>query len=269
MQYRLIPVGTTPRIARRLAPLGTALGVALSVTLSALAPAPAHAAEAAEERVQVADAFIELHTGPGRGYPVFHVAAREEWVAITLRRTDWFKVRTAGGKEGWVQREQMERTLTEAGSSKTFRDVAVDDYLRRRVELGAAWGAFKSEPMLKAWTAWRFSDSLNVEATVGQVQGVFSGTTLWHINVNAEPWSDQRISPFLGVGLGKFKNVPNTSLVGAQTTSANLANAALGVRYYLSERFVLRADYTIYTALLNDTKSTEYRAFSAGLSFFF
>ena len=255
MQHRLTPA------LRCIAPLCLALG--------ALAALPAYAADAPEERVQVADAFIELHTGPGRGYPVFHVAAREDWVAITLRRTDWFKVRTASGKEGWVQRAQMERTLTEAGSSKTFRDVAVDDYLRRRVELGAAWGAFKSEPMLKAWTAWRFSDSLNVEATVGQVQGVFSGTTLWHVNVNAEPWSDQRISPFFGVGLGKFKNVPNTSLVGAATTNANLANAALGVRYYLSERFVLRADYTVYTALLNDAKSTEYRAFSAGLSFFF
>ena len=48
-----------------------------------------------------------------------------------------------------------------------------------------------------------------------------------------------------------------------------LANASVGVRYYLTERFVLRADYSIYTAFLNDTRSAEYRALTGGLSFFF
>ena len=54
------------------------------------------------ERVQVTDPFIELHTFPGRGYPVFYVAARGEWISIELRHTDWYKVRTATGKVGWV-----------------------------------------------------------------------------------------------------------------------------------------------------------------------
>ena len=48
---------------------------------------------------------------------------------------------------------------------------------------------------------------------MGQVQGVFAGTDFWHLGVNAEPWSDKRLSPFIGIGLGKFKNIPNTSLV--------------------------------------------------------
>jgi len=101
------------------------------------------------------------------------------------------------------------------------------------------------------------------------VQGVFSGTDFWHVNVLSEPWSDQRISPFFGVGLGKFKNIPNPSLVGASPTDAQLANASFGVRYYLTERFVLRGDYTFYTAFVSDTRSLEYRAVTAGLSFFF
>jgi hypothetical protein len=41
------------------------------------------------------------------------------------------------------------------------------------------------------------------------------------------------------------------------------------VRYYLSERFVMSADYALYTAFLSDQRSTEYRAWTAGLSFFF
>jgi uncharacterized protein YraI len=52
--------------------------------------------------LQIADPYIELRTGPGRGYPVFFVAARDEWIEIELRHTDWFSVRTEGGKLGWV-----------------------------------------------------------------------------------------------------------------------------------------------------------------------
>lgn len=237
--------------------------------------AAAHAAEAepvkdaTSERLQVTDPFIELRTGPGRGYPVQFVAERQEWISIDLRSTDWYKVRTENGRIGWVHREQLATTLTVAGGVKTFRELLVDDYLHRRVELGAAWGQFKSEPMLKIWSAYRVSETLSVEGTIGQVQGVFSGTDFWHINLQVEPWSDQRWSPFFTVGLGKFKNVPNPSLIGAETVNANLANAGIGLRYYLSDRFVLRADYTLYTAFVADSRSIEYRALTAGISFFF
>jgi Bacterial SH3 domain len=249
---------------------GTPLLAALACTVACtLATAPARADEPAAERVQVAGPYLELRTGAGRGYPVFFVAERGEWIEIELRHTDWFRVRTAGGKQGWVVREQLETTLTEAGGQKTFRDVLLDDYLKRRVELGAAWGRFKGEPMLKMWTGVKFSSAVGAELTVGQVQGLFSGTDFWHVNLTSEPWSDQRLSPFFGVGLGKFKNIPNSTLVSAITTNAKLADAVVGLRYHLSDRFVVRGDYTFHTAFLSDTRNGEYRAFTLGLSFFF
>lgn len=239
--------------------------------LALLVPAHAQSPAAAvtSERLTVADPFLEMRTGPGRGYPVFFVVARGHAVVVELRHTDWYKVRAEAGQLGWVHRSQLESTLTVAGSSKTFRDIALDDYLSRRVQMGGAWGRFKSEPMLKLWTSYKLSDTLSVEGDVGQVQGVFSGTNFWHVSLHSEPWSDQRLSPFFGVGLGQFKNFPNQSLVGATTTDAKLAHAIVGARYYLSERFVLRADWSIYTAFVSDQRSTEYRAITAGVSFFF
>ncbi len=235
----------------------------------AAVPATASPVSKSAERLQITEAYIELRTGPGRGFPVFFVAGRDEWIEIELRHTDWYKVRTDGGKIGWVNRQQLESTLTAAGNRKSFRDILLDDYLTRRVQMGAAWGHFKTEPMLKLWSSYRLSETLSVEGTLGQVQGVFSGTDFWHINLLAEPWSDRRFSPFAGIGFGKFKNFPNLSLIGAQTTDAKLANGVVGVRYHLSDRFVVRADYSLYTAFVADTHSAEYRAFTVGISFFF
>ena len=154
-------------------------------------------------------------------------------------------------------------------TAKTFRDLLLDDYLGRKVELGAGWGRFKGEPMLRLGLQVRLADTVATEFTVGQVQGLFSGTDFWHISLVSEPWSDRRFSPYVAVGLGKFKNIPNSSLVDATTTNAKLAHASLGLRWHMTERFTARLDYTLYTAFVSDTRSTEYRSVTAGLGFFF
>ena len=105
--------------------------------------------------------------------------------------------------------------------------------------------------------------------SLGQVQGLFSGSDFWALSLTSEPWSDRRFSPFLSVGLGKFRNIPNTSLVSAATSDAKLAHATLGLRWHLGERFVARVDASLYTAFVADNRSAEYRAFTAGIAFFF
>ena len=262
------PARAADEAAAPAAPDAAASSAAMAAPAATLTPATTPA-PSEDGRLQITEPYLELRTGPGRGFPIFFVAGRDEWISIELRHTDWYKIRTDGGKIGWVNRSQLESTLTAAGARKSFRDILLDDYLTRRVQLGAAWGHFKSEPMLKLWGSYRLSETLSVEATLGQVQGLFSGTDFWHVNLVAEPWSDQRLSPFAGIGFGKFKNIPNQSLVGAQTTDAKLANGIVGLRYHLTDRFVLQADYALYTAFVADTHSAEYRAFTLGISFFF
>jgi hypothetical protein len=251
----------------------------LTPTASTPAPTPAplpqppaallQGAGKRSEPLRVADPFLEMHTGPGRGYPVFYVVERGQWVLVELRRTDWFQVRTERGQVGWVPRRQLEATLTEAGEAKSLRDIIVDDYLSRRVEFGGAYGRFKKEPMLKLWLQVRLADTVGVELSGGQVQGVFSGTDFWALSVTGEPWSDRRLSPFVSVGIGGFRNIPNLSLVNADATNARLAHGTLGVRWYITERFVARLDASLYTSMVSDQRSIEYRAFTGGLAFFF
>jgi hypothetical protein len=222
----------------------------------------------------VADPFLQLHTGAGRGFPVFFVVTRGQQVRIVMRSTDWYQVKLepapqSGDVIGWVHRRQLQTTLTAAGTPTPFRDLAIDDYLARRLFMGGAWGRFDSAPMLKLSAGYKLSDTLSLQADVGQVQGRFSGTNFWHLGLHTEPWSDRRLSPFLGIALGNFKNFPNATLVGAAVTDAKLAQAVVGARYYLSDRFVLQADWSLYTAMVSDQRSTEYRAFTAGVAFFF
>lgn len=251
--------------AARVRALASAMLAVFAALLLMAWAAPARA----EDRVQIADPYIELRTGPGRGYPIFLVAERHEWIEIELRHTDWYRVRTEKGRIGWVHRDQLATTLTESGQQRTFREVVLDDYLHRRLEMGAAYGHFKSDPMLKAWLSYNVTDALALEATVGQVQGEFSGTDFWHMNLLIEPWTEWRLAPFLGIGVGRLMNVPNASLVAAQKTNANMADAMVGLRFHISERFVARVDYTMYTSFISDSKTDQYRAITAGLSFFF
>jgi hypothetical protein len=220
-------------------------------------------------QVALSDPFVELHTGPGRGYPVFHVAARGERVSLLLAHTSWVKLRTASGREGWASRESLRGTLVAAGVAPGLMQRWSDRWLQDRLALGAAWGRFQSQPMLRLAARYRFGEALGLEASAGQVQGLYSGTDFWQLDATVEPMSDRDWSPTFAVGIGRFRNIPNASLVEQGQTNANLAHAAVGVRWRFGSRYEVRADWSLYTALLSEQRSREYRALTLGLSFFF
>ena len=90
--------------------------------------------------VVVADPYIEMHTGAGRGYPIFYVAGEGDEITVLKRRTDWYKVRLARGsyqiKEGWVHVDQMRYTLDLQGEPVEFADYTMDNFSGRRWETG-------------------------------------------------------------------------------------------------------------------------------------
>ena len=52
--------------------------------------------------VIVVEPYVEMHTGPGRGYPVFYVAEQGSSIKIIKRRTHWFLVETDQGTRSRV-----------------------------------------------------------------------------------------------------------------------------------------------------------------------
>ncbi len=233
-----------------------------------LAAAPVYGADDVV-RTQVVEPYLNLHTGPGRGFPVTQVIERGAQIEILKRKTDWFKVRTSQGKEGWVSREQIESTVTEAGAPIRMRDVLFEDYRSRRFEVGFAGGLLESDSFMMVRAGYRFHENLTGEITLGQVTGDFSSSTLYYAAVLSEPFPEWRFSPFFSLGLGRFHNTPKATLVGAFDTESNLANAAVGVRVYLTRRFVVRTDYRRHVVFVDQSRINEYNEASLGISFFF
>ena len=231
----------------------------------------AHAAGAEREprEVTIADAYIELHTGPGRGYPVFFVAERGEQIALLKRRTEWFKVQVARGQEGWVHFEQLATTLELDGEPFDLPALGFSEYAARRWEVGALYGDFGGANVIAAYGSRSFTPNLSGELWVSQALGRFSDSTMATVNIVHLMYPDWRASPYFTLGAGVINAEPKATLVATADRTDSLATAGAGVRMYLTRRFVFRAEYKAHVVFTSRNDNEEVREWKAGFSFFF
>jgi uncharacterized protein YgiM (DUF1202 family) len=219
--------------------------------------------------VSVEDAFIELHTGPGRGYPVFYVAERGETISVLRRRTDWFQVQVPRGEEGWVHLEQIARTLGMDGEAFEVPDFSIDNYTARRWEVGVQYGDFGGANVISAYGGYGLTENLQLELWVGQALGRFSDSKLVNVNITHLMFPDRRATPLFTLGAGTIDTSPKATLVATTDRRDSMAHAGLGVRTYLTRRFVFRAEYKAYVVFTSRDDNEEVREWKAGFSFFF
>ncbi|WP_455220418.1 hypothetical protein [Kaarinaea lacus] len=232
-----------------------------------------HLAAADEDlvRLQVDEPFIELHTGPGRGFPVFHVVERHDWIDIIKRRTDWFRVRTEDGKEGWAYIEQMELTLALPGRRTEFAQVKQEDFLNRRYEFGAMAGDLEGAALMSMYAGLNMSRNLSAELELSQASGTYTNSFLLMANILSNPFPHWRVSPFFSLGGGVFRNEPKGTFVRYETTDDAAASVGFGFRLYLTRRFVFRAEAKEVLVFIDDYEDNngEFFEWKAGFSFFF
>ena len=221
-------------------------------------------------QIKVSEPLLDLHTGPGRGYPIFYVAERGETVQILERRTEWFKVRTERQKEGWVSREQMEKTVMAEGVQQDLRDAVLNDFLHRRWEVGFAFGRFDGDPSINLRAAYHITDNLASEFAISQIAGSYSDSRMYTLNLMLQPYTDTRFSPYFTIGGGMFENRNRGSLVGSTSDiTSSTANAGLGLRVYLARNFIARIDYRHHMSMTNVQTDDRFDEMLAGFSFFF
>jgi hypothetical protein len=241
--------------------------LALVLVLQALLlGAGAHAAGAGVELV-VTEPYLEMHTGPGRGYPVFYVIGRGETVVVLYSRTDWYRVRAPRGQEGWVRREDLRRTETADGGPAPI--VPYPDFTSHRWELGAGYGIYNRENLVTVYTDFGFTNSLDIELVLQQAFGTIDSRLIGTIGIRNTVLPEWRwFSPTIGIGTG-YQRISSIAPPAPLEAGNQLAYASLGARGFITRRFMWRFDWRTYVVFNNVNKTEELEEWKFGLAVFF
>ncbi len=257
---------TTPST---LQPIKSVIAACLcAVVLQLFLTAPLQAAD--EYRtVTIADPYLELRTGPARGYPIFHVVDRGETVDIIKQRTDWFLVRAENGKEGWVDRAQMEKTLQPDGEQVSFRRATIEDFTNARWETGLLAGDFGGANIISMYGSYSLNPHVAVELWGSQILGNFSNSWMASVNVVHETWPEWRISPFFTLGAGAIHTKPKSTIIQGDDRTDQIGHVGGGFRVYVMRRFLVRAEYKSYVVFTSRDENEEVEEWKVGFAFFF
>lgn len=217
----------------------------------------------------VTEPFLELHTGPGRGYPVAEVVARGESVDVLFRRTEWFRVRTERGVEGWAAERALLSTTLANGSPFTFERGDRHGFQAHRWEGGILTGDYAGATLVEGFMARSLTDNLKVELYAGQFLGNLSNGYVADLGLNHVFMPNWRISPFVTLGTGVEHTEPKATLVRPRNQNYQTAYAGVGARYYLTRRFFLRAEYRHHTVFTKSDANEVKQEWKIGFAFFY
>jgi len=212
--------------------------------------------------LSVIDTYLELHSGPGRGYPIFHVIEQGDRVRVITRRTNWFYVSDRRGRQGWVKQEGLARTLAPTGLPAALPNTTHGDFLNQQGRVGLAFGKQESADTANIMAGYRLHPVAGIEAEYGQFFGQLNEGYMYGASLILEPlqmWEfsqDWPFTPFLSWGIGQ--QVWETKKKGqvGQDPSVELDYkfAGFGLHYYVGFNFVIRGEYR---NLLLDNRNNE------------
>ena len=220
-------------------------------------------------QVFVVSPYLELHTGPGRGYPVFDVVDRDGSVDVLAHYTEWFKVRTERDVVGWVSERDMAHTVLADGSAFTFERGDRAGFTSHRFETGMFAGEYGGATLISAYSSFSFNSQLALELSVGQFLGNASNGVVGDIGLTHVFLPEWRWSPFVMLGTGIVHTEPKATLVQPLNRTEQTAYVGGGVRYYLTRRFFLRAEYKNHIVFTKLNSNEEVDEWKLGFAFFY
>lgn len=226
---------------------------------------------AAAVTATVADPYLELHTGPGRGYPVFYVVERGEQIRIDKRRTDWLQVETLGrrSQRGWVNLSQIKGTVDAGGALLTFEGTSLADVADRRWEWSTSGGDFGGASAISTAIAYRFTPNIGLQLQATQILGEYSDGKMLTLSLQESPFPNWRVSPWFQLGAGVLHTSPHATLVQSMDRTDHTLDVGAGVNVYLARRFILFMDYRYHNVLTTRKNNQEISEWKVGLNIFF
>jgi hypothetical protein len=218
---------------------------------------------------RIVEPFLEIHTGPGKAYPVFYISEKGESITVLKRRGDWYKVLLANGKIGWAERKEMEKTLLVAGYSFTWIDRLYDRVLSGRLHLGWSAGTFGGDSALYLRTRYGWTEELALEGGAGFVSGDLGSIQIYHGGILLSPWRNRWFSLWGTLGGGMVHVEPTGLLIQVEGGSYPEAHAGVGFILPLLGSVAARGDFRNFTLFMSPDRTREFQEYSLGLQFQF
>lgn len=217
----------------------------------------------------VVEAYIEMRTQPGRGYPVFYIAERGETIQLLKQRTDWIKIRNERGTEGWAHVNDIGRTEGQDGEILALHAPNLESFSNRDWEFGFMVGDFDSTDAVTAYLGWHFTRNLSVELAATENFGDFSDGKMATVSIVHQMFPQWRYSPFLTIGGGIRETNPRSTLVSTEDRTDNTASVGAGIRIHLTRRLLLRLQYKHYVVITDRDDDEEVDEWKIGISAFY
>ncbi|MBS0398950.1 MAG: SH3 domain-containing protein [Proteobacteria bacterium] len=215
----------------------------------------------------VTEPYVEMHSGPGRGYPVTYVVGRGDSVQVMYSRTDWFKVRASRGQEGWVKREELALTQLADGSPAPIPPYP--DFTTHTWEFGAAYGVYNHQNLVAAYVDYAITDSLDAELTLQQAMGTIDNRYLATLGIRHTFIPEWKwLSPTAGLGTG-VQYIDKSTPPQPLDKTNQVAYVTLGLRGFITRKFMWRLDWRNYVVFTRENDNKEPEEWKFALAVFF
>jgi uncharacterized protein YgiM (DUF1202 family) len=219
--------------------------------------------------VVIADPYLEMHTGPGTGYPVFFVVSRDDRIEVLKERTGWYLVRERQGREGWVNETQLLKTLELNGEAIKLEVPTLESLSKARFQGGVMLGDFGGASLISLSGSYGLTDHLSIQLTLDHALGNITNAEIVTLDVTHTMFPEWRISPYLSMGTGLIRTKPHTTQVQEVDSTDQLSFVGVGARAYISRRFIARAEYHYNYTYTSRNENEETPEWKAGFAFFF
>ncbi|MEM7365102.1 MAG: SH3 domain-containing protein [Pseudomonadota bacterium] len=209
----------------------------------------------------VKEAYIDMRTGPGYGYPVYHALTRSDVFEIRLRRTDWVKIRTMDRhlKTGWVHESVLEQQLSPVEDEP-------QDLGFKRFQWMIAGGDFEGASAITTSVAFKATNTLSLVGEGTHILGDVSDGWMVTAAIRQQPFSFYRVAPYLQVGAGVVRTQPFSTIVQAEDREDQTIHVGVGADIKIASRLNFFFDYRQHKVLTSRAALDEVNEWRLGFN---
>lgn len=233
------------------------------------------------EPLKVAQDYIDIRTGPGRGYPVMNILERDSWFQIDKQFTSWLKITQLdklntpeqfklGSISGWIHLSDLNNITNLLGNPIDVPNHNFTQYNQDRPWSGSVvTGELSGASLLGVIGSYRFNNHFSLEAALTQSASKLATRQSYNIQLLHHTTLSEKYQPFFLIGTGILNVKPKNTLIRNDDSEDDFLKAGIGLQTHIFGPLFFRLEYS-QNVLLTSRKNNEYlNEWSLGFSSYF